>query len=79
MLRARLEMSPLQWKRFCRLLELSESDSDFFLIRKGTEFWMTERIEDLSSGELIAVAHCVEKMPPLREGQVRVWFSVMRI
>jgi hypothetical protein len=54
MLRARLEMSPSQWKRFCRLLELSESDSDFFLMRKGTEFWMTERVEDLSSGELIA-------------------------
>ncbi len=79
MLRARLEMSPLQWKRFCRLLELSESDSDFFLMRKGTEFWVTYRVEDLSSWELIAVAHCVEKMPPLREGQVRMWFSVMRI
>ncbi len=77
--RARLEMSPSQWKRFYRLLELSESDSDFFLMRKGTEFWMTDRVENLSSGELVAVAHCVEKMPPLREGQARVWFSTMRI
>jgi hypothetical protein len=79
MLRARLEMSPAQWKRFYRLLELSEGNNDYFLVRRGTEFWMTERVVDLSSGELIAVAHCIEKMPPLRVGQVRIWFSVVRI
>ena len=63
-----------------RHLENSESNCNYLLLRKNNgEIWLYDENESLQHEKLIAKIICVEKLPPLKKKETRMWFSKIRI